>query len=150
MFNLLIKKEYRNKFKFTNFLYNDLWSLCEQYFEHIDEQKDNATQMVNAMVASYNIVLYCGRTAIDDNAKINVENFIKNQLKQFSEEPMDSDVTGIFYPSGDNSVFIQLFNVATKFLEDLNGEELLDNFLILKEKAIGHMSLVEIKNELNL
>jgi hypothetical protein len=150
MFNLLIKKEYRNKFKFTNFLYNDLWSLCERYFEHIDEQKDNATAMVNAMVASYNIILYCGRTAVDDNTKINVDNFIKNQLKQLAEEPMDKDVTAILYPSGDNSIFIQLFNITENFLKEINGEELLKNFQILKEKAIHYMSIVEVQNELNL
>jgi hypothetical protein len=150
MFNLLIKKEYRNKFKFTNFLYNDLWSLCEQYFEHIDEQKENATNIVNAMVASYNIVLYCGRTAIDDNSKINVENFIKNQLKQFADQPMDKEVSAIFYPSGDNSVLVQLFNISEKFLDDLKGEDLLTNFKILKEKAIYYMSKVEIQNELKL
>jgi hypothetical protein len=150
MFNLLIKKEYRNKFKFTNFLYNDLWSLCEQYFDHIDEQKENATNIVNAMVASYNIVLYCGRTAIDDNTKINVENFIKNQLKQFANDPMDKEVSAIFYPSGDNSILVQLFNVSEKFLEDITGEDLLVNFKFLKDKALNYMTVVEIHNELNL
>ena len=149
MFNLLIKKEYRNKFKFTNFLYNDLWSLCERYFEHIDEQKENATKIVNAMVASYNIVLYCGRTAIDDNTKINVENFIKNQLKPFADEAFDKDISGIFYPSGDNSIFMQLFNITEKFLEGLEGEDLLSNFQILKERSINYMNLVEIQNELS-
>jgi hypothetical protein len=149
MFNLLIKKEYRNKFKFTNFLYNDLWSLCEQYFEHIDEQKDNATTIVNAMVASYNIVLYCGRTAIDDNTKIDVKNFIVNQLKQFSDEPMDRDVSAIFYPSGDNSILLQLFNVTEKFLIDLKGEELLKYFQVLKEKSLRYLSEVEMHNVMN-
>lgn len=150
MFNLLIKKEYRNKFKFTNFLYNDLWSICEKYFDHIDEQKENATKIVNAMVACYNIVLYCGRTAIDDNIKINIEGFIKNQLKPFLEEGMDRDANSIFFPSGDNSIIIHLFNISEKFLQDIQGEELLTNFQELYEKSIQYLSAVEMEQTLNL
>lgn len=150
MFNLLIKKEYRNKFKFTNFLYNDLWGLCEKYFDHIDEQKENATKVVNAMVACYNIVLYCGRTAIDDNTKINVESFIKNQIKPFMDEKIDREVSAIFFPSGDNSIVIQLFNVSEQFLQSIEGEQLVDNFQILRDKSIAYLSQVEVEHTLSI
>lgn len=150
MFNLLIKKEYRNKFKFTNFLYNDLWNLCEQHFERIDEQKENASILINAMVASYNIVLYCGRTAIDDNLKINVENFIKNQLKPFGEEPVDMEAISIFSISSNESILVQLFKAAEEFLADINGEELLMNFKALEDRTLSFMNAMDLQNVLNL
>ena len=144
MFNILIKKEYRNKFKFTNFLYNDLWSLCEKYFDHVDETKKNATEVVNAMVACYNIVLYCGRTAIDDNTKVNVDAFIINQTNNFLNEDSAEDITNIFYPSYDNSILVQLFNVTETFLQELDAEELLNNFLFLKERAFQKFNEIEL------
>ena len=144
MFNILIKKEYRNKFKFTNFLYNDLWNLCEKYFDHIDETKSNATTIVNAMVACYNIVLYCGRTAIDDNTKVNVDGFIKNQTNNFLNDENLEDVSNIFYPSYDNSILVQLFNVTENFLQELDAEELLNNFLYLKERAFQKFNEIEL------
>jgi len=147
MFNLLIKKEYRNKFKFTNFLYNELWSLCEKYFDHIDEQSANSTKVVNAMVACYNIVLYCGRTAIDDNTKINIDSFVKNQTKDFiDDERLLPEIESIFYPSHDNSIIIQLFNVTENYLNKLDAEILLSNFMVLKEKTISKFREIEVES----
>ncbi|MGK7393175.1 MAG: hypothetical protein ACNS62_01335 [Candidatus Cyclobacteriaceae bacterium M3_2C_046] len=143
MLNLLIKKEYRNKFKFTNYLYNDLWSLCETYFEQIDEQDKNATSRVNAMVACYNIVLYCGRTAIDDNFKVCVDAFIRNQLKPFIEDPADLDTMATFYPSNQKALIVQLFDVTIHFLRSLNAEDLTDNFVFLKQKSMDYLDQVE-------
>jgi len=150
MINLLIKKEYRNKFKFTNFLYNDLWGLCEKYFDQIDEQKENATKIVNALVACYNIVLYCGRTAIDDNTKIDVENFIKNQIKPFLEEQIDREISAIFFPSGDDSIIVQLFNVSEQFLHSIEGERLMDNFQVLRGRTVDYLNHVKMEHALNI
>ena len=147
MFNLLIKKEYRNKFKFTNFLYNELWGLCEKYFEEIDETNDDSTSTVNAMVASYNVVLYCGRTAIDDNTKIDLERFIKNQVKGVDKAGLKKDtVYQVFSPSSDNSILIQMFNVSEYFLRELNAPELYQNFHYLKEKGINIMHKMEAEH----
>jgi hypothetical protein len=144
MFSLLIKKEYRNKFKFTTFLYNELWVLCENYFEQLDEQNENSTKIVNAIVASYNIVLYCGRTAIDDNTKIHLEAFIKNQTKGFfNENKTLTEIKEIFYPSGDNAILLQLFKVCESQLQELQAEELYNNFSILKERCVKIFSDIE-------
>ena len=123
--------------------------MCEKYFDHIDEQSNNATNLVNAMVASYNIVLYCGRTAIDDNTKINVENFIKNQIKPFFDGPLQKDVTEIFYISSDNSIIVQLFNVTENFLVELEGERLLEHFNVLKDRSFAYLREVEVERALN-
>lgn len=144
MFSLLIKKEYRIKFKFTSFLYNDLWGLCENYFDNIDENNENSTKVVNSMVACYNIVLYCGRTAIDDNTKIHLESFIKNQTKDFFDKKnVLPEVASMFYPSSDNAVLIQLFDVCEDYLQKLQAEELLDNFHLLREKTCRIFSNIE-------
>ncbi|MFW5762408.1 MAG: hypothetical protein ACOCXH_15650, partial [Cyclobacteriaceae bacterium] len=112
MLSLLIKKEYRVKFKFTSFLYNELWGLCENYFDLIDEESENSTKVVNAMVACYNIVLYCGRTAIDDNTKVHLESFIKNQTKGLLlAKNTLPEISSMFDPSSGNAILIQLFNV---------------------------------------
>lgn len=144
MLSLLIKKEYRVKFKFTNFLYNELWGLCENYFEHIDEQNENSTKVVNAMVACYNIVLYCGRTAIDDNTKIHLEPFIRNQTKDYLDSKKAvPEIVSMFYTSSDNAILTQLFNVSEKHLEDLQAGDLLDNFRVLREKCNTIFSSLE-------
>jgi len=144
MLSLLIKKEYRIKFKFTNFLYNELWGLCEKYMEHIDEHSDNSSKVVNALVACYNIVLYCGRTAIDDNTKVHLESFIKNQTRgMIDDKKVSPEIAGLFFPSNDNSVLTQLFNVSENYLEELKAEDLLDNFKLLREKSTRIFSSLE-------
>jgi len=144
MFSLLIKKEYRNKYKFTNFLYNELWGLCENYFEQLNEQNENNTKIVNAIVACYNTVLYCGRTAIDDNTKIHLESFIKNQTKGFfNEDKTLPEIKEIFFPSKENPILLQLFNVCENQLQELQAEELHNNFSILKERCVKIFSEIE-------
>jgi hypothetical protein len=130
MYNLLIKKEYRDKHMFTDFLYNDLWGHCEQYIEQIVEPNGNTSTVTKAVLAAYNLVSYCGKTAIDDNKKIDIENFIKNQ---FSKVPAISCT----------SILVQLFDAAENFLVDIKGQALLNNFKIMKERTMSRMDIKE-------
>jgi hypothetical protein len=136
MFSLLIKKEYRVKFRFTNFLYNDLWSECERYFEQIDtseEKLDDSTNVVNAMVASYNIVLYCGKNLINADDKIHLESFIRNQMKTIAVfSPMVKDVLDF---NKADSVINCLFKSTEDYLSDLKTPEYVNEFNALKTRS---------------
>jgi len=146
MFSILIKKEYRVKFKFTNFLYNDLWSLCESYFELVDESPENledSTELVNAMVASYNIVLYCGKTIINADHKEDVKGFVKHQIS--TTNPSNEKVLKLLDPQKNESILSQLFNVTDQFLREMEIEDVVSKFTKLREKVDKEMKALQMK-----
>ena len=138
MINLLLKREDKKRFLFAKFLYNDLWAYCESRFTTYSDYQNNSSEKnaaMNAMLAAYHIVLFCGRSTLTLTKEINLEKYISENLIVSMNDKNKEIVDRIMLPDVD-SFISHLFRITEEKLITQESFDLHQTFLEIKERVL--------------